>query len=99
MFRLYRGPLLVIQFIFLLGINVYGWRSSGVNHVLIFEMDPRHHLSEQHIMELAAIFGVVWCISVLGKRRGALAARSDWPAVRPLSAAWPGLAERPPTAG
>ncbi|KAJ1525327.1 hypothetical protein ONE63_010149 [Megalurothrips usitatus] len=64
-FRLYRGPLLVIQFIFLLGINVYGWRSSGVNHVLIFEMDPRHHLSEQHIMELAAIFGVVWSLSVL----------------------------------
>ena len=66
-FRLYRGPLLVIQFIFLLGINVYGWRSSGVNHVLIFEMDPRHHLSEQHIMELAAVFGVVWALSVLGE--------------------------------
>ena len=66
-FRLYRGPLLVIQFLFLLGINVYGWRSSGVNHVLIFEMDPRNHLSEQHIMELAAIFGVVWALSALGK--------------------------------
>ena len=25
-FRLYRGPLLLILFIFLLGINVYGWR-------------------------------------------------------------------------
>lgn len=72
MFRLYRGPLLVIQFIFLLGINVYGWRSSGVNHVLIFEMDPRHHLSEQHIMELAAIFGVVWALSVLGECSGSM---------------------------
>lgn len=39
--RLYRGPLLIIQFIFLIGVNVYGWRSSGVNHVLIFELDPR----------------------------------------------------------
>lgn len=48
-----------------MGINVYGWRSSGVNHVLIFELDPRNHLSEQHIMELAAIFGVVWALSVL----------------------------------
>ena len=28
-FRLYRGPFLVILFIFLIGINVYGWRSSG----------------------------------------------------------------------
>ena len=63
--RLYRGPLLVIVFIFLLGINVYGWRSSGVNHVLIFELDPRNHLSEQHLMELAAILGVIWTLSVL----------------------------------
>lgn len=45
--RIYRGPLLLIEFLFLMGINVYGWRSSGVNHVLIFELDPRNHLSEQ----------------------------------------------------
>lgn len=63
--RLYRGPFLIIEFIFLMGINVYGWRSSGVNHVLIFELDPRNHLSEQHLMELAAIFGVVWTLSLL----------------------------------
>ncbi|KAF4527319.1 hypothetical protein B566_EDAN001095 [Ephemera danica] len=65
-FQLYRGPFLLIQFIFLMGVNVYGWRSSGVNHVLIFELDPRHHLSEQHLMELAAILGVVWALSLLG---------------------------------
>lgn len=64
-FRLYRGPLLIVEFIFLIGVNVYGWRSSGVNHVLIFELDPRNHLSEQHLMELAAIFGVVWTLSIL----------------------------------
>ncbi|KAJ4439085.1 hypothetical protein ANN_15042 [Periplaneta americana] len=64
-FRLYRGPLLIIQFLFLMGVNVYGWRSSGVNHVLIFELDPRNHLSEQHLMELAAIFGVIWTLSIL----------------------------------
>jgi len=63
--RLYRGPLLIIFFLSLMGINVYGWRSSGVNHVLIFELDPRSHLSEQHLMELAAVFGVVWTTSVL----------------------------------
>lgn len=44
---------------------MYGWRSSGVNHVLIFELDPRNHLSEQDLMELASIFGVVWTLSVL----------------------------------
>lgn len=64
-FRLYRGPLLIIEFLYLWGINVYGWRSSGVNHVLIFELDPRNHLSEQNIMELASIFGVIWALSVL----------------------------------
>lgn len=64
-FRLYRGPLLIIEFLFLIGVNIYGWRSSGVNHVLIFELDPRNHLSEQHLMELAAIFGVVWTLSLL----------------------------------
>jgi hypothetical protein len=40
-------------------------RSSGVNHVLIFELDPRNHLSEQHLMELAAVLGVTWTLSVL----------------------------------
>ncbi|KAG7211262.1 hypothetical protein KM043_010570 [Ampulex compressa] len=64
--RLYRGPLLMIQFLFLMGINVYGWRSSGVNHVLIFELDPRNHLSEQHIIEMASVFGLVWSMSILG---------------------------------
>uniref|UniRef100_A0A1Y1L9U8 EXS domain-containing protein n=1 Tax=Photinus pyralis TaxID=7054 RepID=A0A1Y1L9U8_PHOPY len=64
-FRLYRGPLLIIEFLFLIGVNVYGWRSSGVNHVLIFELDPRNHLSEQHLMEMAAIFGVIWTLSLL----------------------------------
>lgn len=63
--RLYRGPFLIVLFLFLWGMNIYGWRSSGVNHVLIFEMDPRNHLSEQHIIELAAVFGVVWCLSML----------------------------------
>lgn len=48
-----------------MGVNVYGWRSSGVNHVLIFELDPRNHLSEQHLMELSAVFGVVWTLSLL----------------------------------
>jgi len=50
--RMYRGMFLVILFVFLLGVNTYGWRSSGVNHVLIFELDPRHHLAHQEFMEV-----------------------------------------------
>ncbi|XP_020291001.1 xenotropic and polytropic retrovirus receptor 1-like [Pseudomyrmex gracilis] len=64
--RIYRGPFLLIEFLLLMGINVYGWRSSGVNHVLIFELDPRNHLSEQHIIEMATILGLVWSMSILG---------------------------------
>lgn len=65
-FRLYRGPFLIIEFLFLMGINVYGWRSSGVNHVLIFELDPRKHVTEQHMFEIAGILGVVCALSILG---------------------------------
>lgn len=63
--RLYRGPLLLVEFLFLIGVNVYGWRSYGVNHVLIFELDPRNHLSDQDLMEIAAILGVVWTLRYL----------------------------------
>ncbi|GFS97135.1 xenotropic and polytropic retrovirus receptor 1 homolog [Trichonephila clavipes] len=57
--RLYRGSLLIILFLFLIGINVYGWRTSGVNHVLIFELDPRNHLSEQHLMEVSVLISII----------------------------------------
>ena len=63
--RLFRGPLLIIIFLFLLGINIYGWGTAGVNHVLIFELDPRNHLSYQHFMELGAILGVIWTLHLL----------------------------------
>lgn len=50
--RMYRGTFLVFLFIFLLGVNTYGWRSSGVNHILIFELDPRNHLTHQEFLEV-----------------------------------------------
>jgi len=57
--------MLIALFIFFMGLNVQGWRKSGVNHVPIFELDPRNHLSEQHLLELAAVLGVMWTLSVL----------------------------------
>ncbi|CAM9577383.1 unnamed protein product [Lampetra planeri] len=65
MVRIYRGGFLLIQFLFLLGINTYGWRQAGVNHVLIFELDPRNNLSHQHLFEVAGFLGVLWCLSLL----------------------------------
>lgn len=51
---------------FLLGINVFGWRRAGVNHILIFEINPRKNLTYSHMLELHGIFGVIWSLSVLG---------------------------------
>ena len=50
--RIHRGGFLLIEFLFLLGINTYGWRHAGVNHVLIFEINPRNNLSHQHLFEV-----------------------------------------------
>ncbi|XP_006819156.1 solute carrier family 53 member 1-like [Saccoglossus kowalevskii] len=64
--RMYRGCFVMIFSIFLLGINTYGWRKAGVNHVLIFEIDPRNHLNYEELLEVAMFFGVLWALSVLG---------------------------------
>ena len=56
--HMYRGFFLVFLAMFLVGINTYGWRSCGVNHVLIFELDPRDHLTHQNFLE-------VWTSNVL----------------------------------
>ncbi|XP_015666760.1 xenotropic and polytropic retrovirus receptor 1 isoform X2 [Protobothrops mucrosquamatus] len=63
--RIYRGGFLLIEFLFLLGINTYGWRQAGVNHVLIFELNPRSNLSHQHLFEIAGFLGTLWCLSLL----------------------------------
>ncbi|KAI8518466.1 hypothetical protein Bbelb_044830 [Branchiostoma belcheri] len=64
--RMYRGSFLIVFFLYLLGLNTWGWRKFGVNHVLIFEIDPRHHLSHSEILEVASFLGVMWSMSVLG---------------------------------
>ena len=38
---------------------------AGVNHVLIFELDPRHHLAASKLLMFSSLFGVLWCISCL----------------------------------
>ncbi|XP_026858836.2 xenotropic and polytropic retrovirus receptor 1 homolog [Electrophorus electricus] len=63
--QLYRGSFLLIEFLLLMGLNIYCWRKSGINHVLIFELGPRHHLSHHHIFEVAGHLAVCWCASVL----------------------------------
>ncbi|XP_034155262.1 xenotropic and polytropic retrovirus receptor 1 homolog [Pangasianodon hypophthalmus] len=63
--QLYRGSFLLIEFLSLMGLSMYCWRRSGINHILIFELDPRHHLSHHHVLEVAGYLAVCCCISVL----------------------------------
>ena len=39
----------------MLGLNIKGWAKSGVNHVLIFELDPRHHSSHLQVQSLSEL--------------------------------------------
>lgn len=64
-FRLFRGSFLVIYYVCMVGVNVYGWRSSGVNHVLIFEIDPRSHLNQFQLMEMGMFLADFWGAAVL----------------------------------
>lgn len=63
--KLYRAPLVIFVYLFLIGINIHFWKVNGVNYVLIFELDPRNHLSSVEIMKMAAFFGCTWCLSIL----------------------------------
>lgn len=55
---MYRSVFLLVMMIFLVAINTCGWRSAGVNHVLIFELNPRTHLTFQQVMEVGHDFEV-----------------------------------------
>lgn len=63
--RLFRGPFLLILFIAGCGFNTWGWRRGGVNHVLIFEIDPRNHLMFMDMLEMAAFLGVFWAAALV----------------------------------
>lgn len=52
---MYRGMLIVFLMIGFLGINVHGWGRAGVNHVLIFEIDPRNHLTYVQFLMVSVI--------------------------------------------
>ena len=64
-FRLYRSPLLLMIFLFQMGISIVIWKHFKINHVLIFELNPRNNLSYQHFFEFGSILGIIWSLSVL----------------------------------
>jgi hypothetical protein len=62
--HLYRCSFFIIIHIIFFGLNVYGWSKSGVNHVLIFEIDPRKHLTYQKFLEIGTFLMVIWFVSL-----------------------------------
>ena len=42
-----------------------GWAAAGVNHKLIFELDPRNFSSHFHLLETAAWLAVIWAVSIV----------------------------------
>lgn len=64
-FRLYRSPLMLTIFLFQAGISIVIWKHYKINHVLIFELDPRNNLSFHHFIEFGSLLGIIWSISVL----------------------------------
>lgn len=64
-FKLYRSPLVLIIFLFQTGISIVIWKHYKINHVLIFELNPRDNLSSQHFIEFGSQLGIIWSISVL----------------------------------
>ncbi|CAF4321434.1 unnamed protein product [Rotaria sp. Silwood2] len=61
--HLYRSSFLIALHITFVAINIYGWSHSGVNHVLIFEIDPRNHLTYQRLLEIGTFLLVLWFVS------------------------------------
>lgn len=62
--HLYRSSFLIITHVIFFGINVYVWSKYGVNYVLIFEIDPRKHLTYQKILEIGTFLMVIWFLSM-----------------------------------
>lgn len=52
---MYRGWFLIVTMTGLLGINIYGWSKAGVNHKLIFELNPRDHLTYIDLLKVSEI--------------------------------------------
>ncbi|XP_065198397.1 xenotropic and polytropic retrovirus receptor 1 homolog [Sycon ciliatum] len=63
--RLFRFGFIILLMVFLIGVNFYYFRRAGVNHVLIFEVNPRDNLAGLKIMEISSMLATLWIFCVL----------------------------------
>eukprot|EP00004_Rigifila_ramosa_P022800 TRINITY_DN6298_c0_g1_i1.p1 TRINITY_DN6298_c0_g1~~TRINITY_DN6298_c0_g1_i1.p1 ORF type:complete len:651 (+),score=155.40 TRINITY_DN6298_c0_g1_i1:106-1953(+) len=61
MFTMFRGLAIPSVFLFMLGFNVFLWMKTKINYVLIFELDPRDHLSPQTFLAGSSFALFLWC--------------------------------------
>lgn len=61
----FRSTFLLFFFTVLISWNTYGWRNAGVNHILIFEIDPRNHLNYLQLLTAGMLFIFLWGITLL----------------------------------
>ncbi|KAG8222653.1 hypothetical protein J437_LFUL003775 [Ladona fulva] len=64
--RIFRGPLVLIELVFFAGLNIHIWQKARINHIRIFDLDPKDHLNKYDVYEIAALLAIVWTSSVLG---------------------------------
>ncbi|XP_030555499.1 xenotropic and polytropic retrovirus receptor 1 homolog [Drosophila novamexicana] len=63
--RLYRGPFSLMLYSFCLVGNVYVWQSVGINHVLIFELNPRNQTVPVKLLSTASFYSYICTLSML----------------------------------
>ncbi|XP_046401365.1 xenotropic and polytropic retrovirus receptor 1 homolog [Ischnura elegans] len=64
--RIHRGPLVLVEMTFFTAFNFGTWQKYRVNHIRIFNMDPKDHLNKYDVLEIACLLGILWTLSILG---------------------------------
>ena len=59
----FRPTFLLTLFMFCYALNTKAWVKYGVNHVLIFEYDPRNRLSVSQVFEVASLGLFIWSVA------------------------------------
>ncbi|XP_022232919.2 xenotropic and polytropic retrovirus receptor 1 homolog [Drosophila obscura] len=63
--HLYRGPFIFICYYFLVAMNLFIWQHVGINYVLIFELNPRKHLTPTAVLQIASTLASGWMLCAL----------------------------------
>ncbi|XP_017854120.2 xenotropic and polytropic retrovirus receptor 1 homolog [Drosophila busckii] len=65
-FRLFRATVFLVLFLFLFALSSEIWQRSGINHVLIFDIDPRNHSPPALFLVVASTLGLICSMCMLG---------------------------------